>query len=244
MPADQILCAEDSVDLHPIESGGSGYFYALWNDPDSLTDPLRMVLPWETTEYVLTVIDQCGEVLTGDVVVEVEHVSIDIVVTNEGQDDWYLQAATLPYARTWVWDMGDGTSYRGDDVRHSYMDLEEHWVKLDITTPNGCIGKDSVLIKPPAHMYFPTAFTPDGDGINDFFGPLGHYITEFEMTVFDRWGEQIFSSTDPVNTWDGTVNGSSEKMTGVYVYTYRIAGHYFPAHEGVGHVTLLNGSQD
>jgi len=244
MPADKILCAGDSTELHPLVTGGSGYYYALWNGPDSLTDPLRTVLPYETTEYELTVIDQCGEQLTSNVVIEVEHVSVDIVETNTGQDDWYLQAATLPYALTWVWDMGDGTSYRGHEVRHSYMDLEEHWVMLKITTPNGCQGKDSLLLRPPAHIQFPNAFTPDGDGLNDFFGPLGHYIEEFEMTVFDRWGAEVYTTTDPEMPWDGTVNGSSGTMTGVYVYTYRVVGHYFPAYEGIGHVTLLSGSQD
>ncbi|MEO8589190.1 MAG: choice-of-anchor L domain-containing protein [Flavobacteriales bacterium] len=244
MPADMLLCAGDSTELHPLVTGGSGYYYALWSGVDSLTDPLRRVLPEETTEYVLTVTDQCGEQLTDDVTVEVEHVSVNIVETNLGQDDWYLQAATLPYARTWVWDMGDSTRYRGDEVHHSYMDLEEHWVTLKITTPNGCEGMDSLLIKPPAHIYFPNAFSPDGDGVNDFFGPLGHYIEEFEMTVFDRWGEQVFTTTDVAALWDGSVNGSTKGSTGVYVYTYRVVGHYFPAQEGVGHVTLLSGSQD
>ena len=244
MPADKLLCAGDSTELHPLVTGASGYYYALWSGVDSITDPLRRVLPLETTEYVLMVTDQCGEQLTGNVVVEVEHVSVDIVETNRGEDDWYLQAATLPYAQTWVWDMGDSTRYRGDEVYHSYMDLEEHWVTLQITTPNGCAGMDSLLLRPPAHIYFPNAFSPDGDGINDLFGPVGHYIEEFKMSVFDRWGEQVFSTEDPTEAWDGKVNGSGDVMTGVYVYTYRVVGHYFPAQEGIGHVTLLAGSQD
>ncbi len=113
-----------------------------------------------------------------------------------------------------------------------------------ITTPNGCEGIDSVLIRPPAHIYFPNAFTPDGDGRNDLFGPVGHYITEFEMLIFDRWGNQVFISDDIDRLWDGTVNGSGMAPTGVYVYKYKVAGHYFPAMEGFGHVTLLGGSQD
>ncbi len=244
LPADHVLCAGDSTELLALVTGGSGYYHILWQGPDSLSDPLYWVAPNEDTEYVVKVTDQCGEELTEDVEISVEHVFTDIEVTNRGQDDWYLQAATLPYAMNWVWDMGDGTRYRLDEVYHSYLDLEEHWVTLKIVTPNGCQGMDSVLLKPPAHIYFPNAFTPDGDTRNDFFGPYGHYIEEFEMTVFDRWGEQVFTTKDPTVMWDGSVNGSGDAMTGVYVYTYRAVGHYFPSTEGIGHVTLLRGTQE
>jgi gliding motility-associated-like protein len=203
------------------------------------------VIPTEETTYVVNVTDQCGEVLSDEVTVDVETVYIDITVTNQGQDDWYLQAATVPIALTHVWDMGDGTQYRGDEVVHSYMTVDEaFWASLRITTTNGCTGVDSVLLEPPAHIYFPNAFTPDGDGVNDTFRPVGHDIDEFEMTIFNRWGEAIYTTTSMDKPWLGDVNGSDAATTGVYVYKYRAVGHYFPATEGYGHVTLLKGTQD
>lgn len=245
VPMDMVICAGDSAELIAAVTGGSGYYTVLWQGPETFSDPIMRVSPDEDTEYIVTVTDQCGEQLTDDVVVAVEHVFTSIEVSNYGQDDWYLQAATLPYARTWIWEMGDdeGTVYRGHEVYHSYVDLEDHWVTLKIVTPNGCPGIDSVLLRAPAHIYFPNAFTPDGDGVNDLFGPRFHDISEFDMKIFDRWGELIFSTTDPNILWDGSVNGSGIAMTGVYVYTYRAVGHYFPAQEGVGHVTLIKGSQ-
>lgn len=243
MVPDHILCAGDSTIIHSLVAGGSGYYHILWAGQDSLTDPLYWVKPDETTTYRVMVRDQCGETRFGQTKVEVEHVSVDIVEVNEGQDDWYLLAATLPYAQTWVWDMGDGTRYRGDEVRHSYLDLEEHWVTLRIVTPNGCHGIDSLLLKPPAHIYFPNAFSPDGDGWNEFFGAVGHDIFSFEMQVFNRWGELIYSTQDILAPWDGTYGGSPAP-TGVYVYKYRAEGHYFPPVDGMGHFTLLRGSQN
>lgn len=243
MPADSTLCAGESITLQALVTGGSGYYYIEWHDLGH-TDPVLEVAPMSETVYTVTVTDECGEQITGTTTIDVEHVHTEIVVTNRGQDDWYLQAATLPYARTWVWDMGDGTRYRGDEVHHSYLDLEEHWVTLLITTPNGCVGMDSVLLRPPAHIYFPNAFTPDGDGNNDTWGPVGHYIDEFELTIFDRWGSVVFTTTEFTKHWDGTVNGSSEPKTGVYVYKYRAVGHYFPAQEGYGHIILVAGSVD
>jgi gliding motility-associated-like protein len=243
MVPDHVLCAGDSTMIHALVNGGSGYYHILWAGADSLTDPLYWVSPVEDTEYRVMVRDQCGEVRFGETEIEVEHVSVDIVEVNEGQDDWYLLAATQPYARTWIWDMGDGTRYRNDEVRHSYLDLEEHWVTLNIVTPNGCYGNDSLLLRPPAHIYFPNAFSPDGDGWNEVFGPDGHYITHFEMQIFNRWGELIYSTNDILAPWDGTYGGSPAP-TGVYVYKYRAEGHYFPPVDGMGHLTLLRGSQN
>lgn len=243
MPVDSTICAGEDITLLALVTGGSGYYYIDWHELGH-TDPVMAVSPWEETLYTVTVTDECGEQLTGSTTIDVEHVHTDIVVTNRGQDDWYLQAATLPYALTWVWDMGDGTRYRGDEVHHSYMDLDEHWVTLRITTPTGCVGSDSVLLRPPAHIHFPNAFTPDGDGTNDMWGPVGHYINEFEMTIFDRWGNVVFASTEFTKQWDGTVNGSAAPKTEVYVYKYRAVGHYFEAQEGYGHVTLIAGSVD
>lgn len=240
---DMVVCAGDSAVLQAVVTGGSGYFFVEWDDIGH-TDPVLFLQPWADAGYVVSVTDRCGEVLVDRVLVQVEYVYTSIVVTNRGQDDWYLQAATTPYAETWLWDMGDGTRYRGDEVLHSYLDLEEHWVSLRIVTPNGCVGEDSVLLRPPAHIYFPNAFTPDGDGINDVFGPVGHYIEDFEMTIFDRWGNEVFTTRDMTVPWDGRVRGSNRAVNGVYVYKYRAVGHLFPAVEGYGHVTLIAGSQD
>jgi len=241
MVPDQTICAGDSVMLHALVNGGSGLYFIDWPTLGH-TDPLIQVTPVMETTYPVQITDQCGEQLTGSTTIKVEYVYVDIVVTNQGQDDWYLQASSIPAGRTWHWDMGDGTFSRGKEVYHSYNDLEDHWVTLTLTTPNGCVGVDSVLLEAPAHIYFPNAFSPDGDGINDTFGPVGHSIDEFEMSIFNRFGELVFYTDDIHVRWDGTVNGK-EQLTGVYVYKYRAKGHYFPAVEGYGHVTLAAGSQ-
>ena len=241
MPLDKLLCAGDSMLVQAVVTGGSGYYTIAWMDSIH-SDPVRWEAPMADTRYTVSVTDRCGEQLTGSTDIAVEHVSVGIVVTNKGQDDWYLQAATLPYARTWLWDMGDGTRYRGDELYHSYFDTDDHWASLSIITPNGCVGKDSVLLKPPAQFHFPNAFTPDGDGINDLFAPVSAEITEYEIAIFDRWGEQVYTSLALNTPWDGSVNGSGPATTGVYVYKYRVAGLYFAPQEGFGHVTLLRGT--
>lgn len=238
-----LICAGDSTAVAVVVSGGSGYYRIEWVEPP-WTDPVLAVAPLETTTYHVSVSDQCGEVLGGHVVVTVEAPLALITTENLGQDDWHLRAATVPQALTHVWDMGDGTRYRHEHVFHSYMDLEDHWVHLKTTTPNGCMASDSVLLKPPAHVYFPNAFSPDGDGHNEVFGPIGHDITDYEIQVFNRWGELMYASTVASAPWTGAAPGGGDALTGVYVYKYRVSGLHFPSTEGMGHVTLLRGTQD
>ena len=82
---------------------------------------------------------------------------------------------------------------------------------------------------------------PDGDGINESFGPGTRYIEQFEMSVYDRWGQLVYSTEDVNKPWDGKVGGA-DPVTGVYVYKFKAAGHLFPSQEGYGHVTLLSAS--
>ena len=65
----------------------------------------------------------------------------------------------------------------------------------------------------------PTGFTPNGDGINDIFKPLGsaEFATEYQMTIWNRWGQEVFRSTDPLVGWDGNYKGA-QALTGVYAY--------------------------
>lgn len=242
---DTTICYGEEVMLFADVSGGSGFYTILW--PDQLfMDPQMIVTPLEATTYPVYIFDECGATLTDAVTVTPEPVSVDIEVTNRGQDDWFLQAATFPVCNFHLWGMGDAqdTRYRTPDITHSYLDLEEHWVTLEVRTIHGCTGVDSVLLRPPGHLYFPTAFTPDGDGVNETWKAIGHYVEDFELAIFDRWGEQIFTTTDFDLSWDGRVNGAGAAQTGVYVYKYRAAGHLMPSMEGMGHLTLLRGSQE
>ncbi|MEO6303128.1 MAG: gliding motility-associated C-terminal domain-containing protein, partial [Bacteroidia bacterium] len=73
-------------------------------------------------------------------------------------------------------------------------------------------------------IQMPTGFSPNGDGHNDLFQPLGSalFVKDFEFRIWNRWGQEVFRSTDPLVGWDGNFNGQSA-ITGVYAYliTYK-----------------------
>jgi gliding motility-associated-like protein len=96
-----------------------------------------------------------------------------------------------------------------------------YWVEIN---NNGCIGTDTIQItgwncdSTALDIYIPNAFTPDGDGLNDLFGPVGLNRELLNLSVYNRWGEQIYSST---NFWDGEQN-RTPAPEGVYLYTMLI----------------------
>ena len=104
---------------------------------------------------------------------------------------------------------------------------------------NGCTGRDSVWVEVFFPLYVPNTFTPDGDGINDFFRAYGENIQGFSMEIRNRWGELIFTSDAIDKVWDGSVNGGQYyAQNDTYVWTI-----YYDAYEGreklVGHVNLV-----
>ena len=104
----------------------------------------------------------------------------------------------------------------------------------------GCVDFDTVCVyvTKDFDVFIPNAFTPNEDGYNDIFIPVGYGIEAIRLTVFDRWGVQIFTSYENNIGWDGSYKGKQCEQ-GVYTYKAEIktmAGHTV---QRVGHVTLL-----
>ena len=97
---------------------------------------------------------------------------------------------------------------------------------------------NTVEITPPVSVYIPNAFTPDGDGLNDIFIPVGKGITEYTLQIFDRWGELIFQSSDFNTGWDGTYKSEPVPM-GSYVYKISAKGNGSRIIEKNGSVTVV-----
>jgi gliding motility-associated-like protein len=101
---------------------------------------------------------------------------------------------------------------------------EEGRIEARLTNAFGCETVDTVLVENDCEprIFIPTAFTPNGDGLNDELEVRPRFITNFEIFIFTRWGELIFHSNSQEFKWDGTFNGRELPM-GTYAYkvTYR-----------------------
>lgn len=89
---------------------------------------------------------------------------------------------------------------------------------LTVTDMNGCSSTDSVWVWVDIDFMVPNAFTPNGDGLNDIFSINTDLLLDFELSVYNRWGQLIFNSTDINIGWDGTFNGIPQEI-GTYLYT-------------------------
>src|SRR5690606_15043466 len=92
------------------------------------------------------------------------------------------------------------------------------------TTTNGtCTIYDTIRVTAieEERIIFPTAFTPDGDGLNDFFKPsIGGQVSSYEMKIFNRWGELIFHTENTASGWDGYYKGKLQP-TGTFAWYCR-----------------------
>lgn len=98
--------------------------------------------------------------------------------------------------------------------------------QVTATTNAGCTETDSVRIQvlPLADIYVPTAFTPNGDGRNDRFGPiLGHTYELLEFSIYNRWGQRVFRSSRKDDEWDGSVGGKRQQAGG-FVWLLKAKG--------------------
>jgi gliding motility-associated-like protein len=89
-------------------------------------------------------------------------------------------------------------------------------------------------------LYIPSAFTPNGDGLNDSFGVKGEGIKSVNLQIYNRIGELVFESDDMQAFWDGTYKGKKITSTDVYVYQVKAIGkNNTVLPEQTGRVTLV-----
>jgi gliding motility-associated-like protein len=152
-------------------------------------------------------------------------------------------------ASSWNWVFGDPASGGSNtsteqSPSHTYSNQGTYVIWLTVESIGGCsdsISKE-ITIRDDYTFYAPDAFTPDGDGINDFFIPIGINldINNFEMHIYNRWGEEIYRTKDMSKPWDGTVKNSGVMATpGVFVWMVKMNDNKGKSHIVYGKVTLL-----
>jgi len=152
-------------------------------------------------------------------------------------------------ADSFYWDMGDGFAYATllDSIyQHTYSDQDTatYVIKLVVANQFGCLDsiEHEVVVLGDHSLFTPNAFTPNNDLVNDKFFPRGIGIDKdnFEMFIFDRWGDLIFKTDDLNEGWDGTANeGKKLAQQDVYIWMIRTWDIKGGKHQYIGHVTLI-----
>ncbi|MEM9933007.1 MAG: gliding motility-associated C-terminal domain-containing protein [Bacteroidota bacterium] len=140
------------------------------------------------------------------------------------------------------WTFGDGNISDETNPLNEYIDPGTYWVTLTAFDALGeCPSVDSLLLEliPRGNVFLPNAFSPNNDGFNDEFKPVGLQINEFKMSIFDQWGNLIKETDGLTEAWDGLHSDGSPAPEGVYVFIIRALINDGTTYERTGSITLI-----
>ncbi len=131
-------------------------------------------------------------------------------------------------AVAWFWDFGDGYSSTEQNPNHQYLLQGQYFVTLQVVDTNGCVDSYGmgpyIIIEPIIQIY--NVFTPNGDGINDYFRIPYDGHESYEMSVYDRWGVRLYSTPNPQDKgWNGMLPNGKPAVEGVYFYSLKIGNN-------------------
>ena len=230
LPQDTVLCLGDTLVLNASISGAAVY---RWSTGDTLPS-ISVSLPGA---YRVTVTNACGSDSVAINVSEAERTELfddelrEIVCLGDSLIFEPLPEAGVRY--TWT----DGV----DGLTRVFREAGT----FSLLRANACYEATTTLqvaFQDCCQIYYPNAFSPNGDGVNDRFLPAPSpgdcgLITDWSFRIFNRWGGEVFATDDRFSGWDGSFRERPAE-TGVYVFELR----YFNGRETVtqsGSVTLL-----
>ncbi len=147
----------------------------------------------------------------------------------------------------WQWSspgsIPETSSLSNPTFKYPEGEVGDYPIQLIVQTAEGCIDTVNSVINIVSDIIFfaPNAFTPDGNEFNQTWNVVtgGIDIYDYDMRVFNRWGEQIWESHNPAEGWDGTFNGEILKE-GTYVFIAKVKDLYSDAYKSYkGHITLI-----
>lgn len=193
------ICGNASGSIALQVSGGTAPFTYSWNNGSA--DSVLSSLASGNYSVVLTDVNGCSfssfPIAVGNTVY-----NLNVSLGND---------RVICTGTSTVLDPGVFASYLWQDgsTSSSFTVSETGRYEVQVTDTNGCAGSAAVNITADCRdIYFPTAFTPNGDGLNETFGALGNTaaVGSFSLRIFNRLGQQVFYSEDINKKWEARVN--------------------------------------
>ena len=245
--ADTLICIGHTAQLYANATGTPTLTYLWSNGDNTLT---TTVSPTVTTQYFLTITDVRGCSIERDMTVYVSDPVIHIIITPSDSiiiitpsDSIIIGSVALLSAddfsfTTYHWSPNVALSDT-DQFQTVANPLLTQTYCLDVVNSIGCPAQDCqtlYVVPPPPNVFFPTCFTPNGDGKNDLFFPIPNNACfhMLEFTIYNRWGQEEYRRTNSYEGWDGTNKFGEKCQMGEYVYVARA--------ECEGHEQIFKGS--
>lgn len=242
MKPNQLICPGDTANIWVIASEGLGEYTYYWMHSGETVSSVY-VRPDVTTTYTVSVEDACHTYdIKGNTTVTIVKPTANFNVLSSLQ----MEGVPVSFENTstgsvaWLWDLGNGEESTLHSPSATYKPAGYYDVTLIAYNEIGCTDTITkpIKIKPEFYFYAPNAFTPDDGRFNNFYEVSIIGEKSFEFSIFNRWGELIYTTTNPYFKWDATYKGSIIPDD-VVVYRVEIMDQDNIIHSYEGTITIL-----
>jgi gliding motility-associated-like protein len=240
------LCANEEIGFIQIalQSNSNPPYSYFWSHDDNENDALAENLGPGT--YTVTVVDGSG---CQSISNPINIFTFPSGFIQLGNDTTILKGQTLKLdvlSSTNVssvnWGPNRFLAHTGFSAYVFPLETTTYWAEG--VSVSGCNAYDSLVVfvdSIPFSIYIPNVFSPNGDGVNDFYYVQAENVETFEMHVYDRWGNKVFESYDLSTRWDGTDLSGKTLPAGVFAYVIYVRSFGTVDREPVysGNITLI-----
>lgn len=215
-----------SIDLNTLISVG-GTAGGTWSGPGvtgSTFDPTGL----SGNVNIVYTVGQGGCANSTTLVIDVDPIDAAFTATpTSGDEPLFVNFVNgSSNAVSYLWDLGDGTNSSTTNPSNTYM-YGDYTVMLIATNASGCQDTAWLLIEVDqiSLLTVPNVFTPNGDGENELFHAITQYgLTDFDATIYDRWGLKMYEWSDANAGWNGQAKNGSPAPDGTYYYIINATG--------------------
>jgi gliding motility-associated-like protein len=221
---DTVICFGNRLNL-PASMVGASFQWSPTNSMINSTTLNPLAGPSRTTAYTLTVSDTlgCNKSVTDTILVRVvQPLSVNAGRDTVGLPDQPIQLRATGVGRfSWSPSTGLNNTAIANPIAILPTGIDSITYTVRLTGEGGCFAEDQMTIRVFAdgpQIFVPSGFTPNGDGKNEILRPVTVGITRINyFTIFNRWGQRIFTTAELNKGWDGTFNGEPQPA-GTYVF--------------------------
>ena len=245
-----VFCFGDIIKLSSAEVQDAKYF---WNGPNGfiatereITLPVTSIAQVGT--YRLTIkVGECTSDFGSVEVTTIAPAPVSMFNTDPALPGKF--AAPVPirfinaskYAQRYEWDFGDGFSSEDEHPLHTYTKAGKYQIKLRVLNENGCEDSHTLsdlVILDNSTLEIPNSFTPNGDGINDYFNVNLANLKTYSIDIFNRYGDKVFHSANIFDSWNGNYQNNAVPV-GAYFYVINGTDLFGKVIRKSGSITLI-----
>jgi len=231
------LCLGDNTQLFAWATGGAGDLSYYWPTIQSF-GLSQWVTPTETTTYEVIITDECGNSTQDAMTIGVEEVVANFDFEYMGPYGLQLINNSIN-GDLFYWDFTNGDVSNAENPIYEYHDVNQHEIILYVAGELGCIDSIADWFIPEMNLFVPSAFTPNNDGVNDFFKVEGHDIYSYNIWIYNRWGQEVWHSNNIDDVWVGNYKGGDHFVPDdTYTYVLKAVGIRENGIEESGTITL------